>query len=77
MSHDHVTYDCNISVMILSCFVTCVTITHNITPYSSSKSKIKKSENKRKIRENRIKPSPLFLALTNWKISIVSRVTER
>ena len=58
MLYDHVTYNSNIydhtviGVTYISCFVTCVTITCNITPHPLSKSKIKKSKNKNK---NKIK----------------------
>ena len=39
-----------IGVMPLSCFVTCVTITYNITSYLLPNSKIKKSKMKPKIK---------------------------
>jgi len=51
---DDVTCDCDIcnytviNIMSLLYFVTCITITHDVTLYLSSKSKIKKSKEKPK-----------------------------
>jgi len=59
MSCDDVTCDCDvcnhtvIDVMSLSCFVTCVTITHDIILHLLPKSKINKSKVKLKEKQKR------------------------